>query len=221
MRLYQQLGDLDGQAWALHRLSMIALSRGNCVTADRLASLSVAMFRSIGQQSGVSGALYLVGDAAYLMHDYEQAQAAHTESLSVAQEAGKLSFATRRMIRLGQIAQARGAPTQAAVQIVEALRLARLVNDKWCITMALAALASAAAVLGKPMLAARLLAATDVLLTRSGARLWPVDHIEYERTMASVRTQLDETSFMAEWAAGRAHHLELVIDEAIAFAASV
>jgi predicted ATPase/DNA-binding XRE family transcriptional regulator len=219
--LDQQLGDLSGQAEVLNMLSMVALSRGDSATTDRLASQSVAMFRSIGQQLGVSGALYLVGDAAYLMHDYERAEAAHVESLSLAQEVGKLSFATRRMIRLGQIAQARGAPTQAAVQIVEALRLARLANDKWSITMALAGLASIANVLGNSTLAGRLLATTDALLTRSGARLWPVDHTEYERTMASVRTQLDESSFMAVWAVGRALHLEQMIEEAIAFMESV
>jgi hypothetical protein len=70
------------------------------------------------------------------------------------------------------------------------------------------------------MLASRLLAATDALLTRSGARLWPVDHTEYERTLAAVRAQLDQASFSSEWAAGRALRLELVIDEAIAFGAS-
>jgi len=87
--------------------------------------------------------------------------------------------------------------------------------------MALAALARAAVVLGDPRLAARLLAATDVLLTRSGVRLWPVDHIEYEHTMTSVRVQLDETSFISEWAAGQASRLEQMIEEAIAFVAPV
>ena len=87
--------------------------------------------------------------------------------------------------------------------------------------MALAALASVAAELGKPMLAARLLAATDAQLTRSGARLWPVDHIEYERTMIAVRAQLDQASFMAEWAAGRVLRLEQMIEQAITFAAPV
>jgi non-specific serine/threonine protein kinase len=221
VQLYQQFGDLDGQAEALNKLSMIALSRGDCLTTDRLASQSVAMFRSIGHQDGVSGALLLVGDAAYLMHDYKGAQAAYTEGLSLAQEAGRVRSVTRRMIRVGQVAQARGAPAQAAAQIVEALRLSRQANDKWGTTMALAALASTAVVLGNPLLAARLLAATEVLLTRSGARLWPVDHTEYERTMTLVRAQVDEATFRSEWAAGQAFCLEQMIEEAIAFVARV
>ena len=87
--------------------------------------------------------------------------------------------------------------------------------------MSLAGLANIAVELGDLMLAARLLAATDAWLTRSGARLWPVDHTEYERTMTSVRAQLDETSFKAEWTAGRALGLEQMIEEAIAFVESV
>jgi predicted ATPase len=221
LRLYQQLGDLGSQAWALNVLSMIALSRGDSVTTDRLASQSVALFRLIGQQVDATGPLLLVGDAAYLMHDYERAQAAYTESLSLAQEAGWLRSATYKMMRLGQIAQAKGAPAQAAAQVVEALCLFRQTNDKWGITMALAGLASTAVALAKPMLAARLLAATDALLTRSGARLWPVDRTEYDRTMMAVRAQLDEASFMAEWATGHALRLEQMIEEAIAFVAPV
>jgi hypothetical protein len=39
--------------------------------------------------------------------------------------------------------------------------------------------------------------------------------------MISVRAQLDETSCKAEWAGGRALHLEQLIEEAIAFVKSV
>jgi hypothetical protein len=71
------------------------------------------------------------------------------------------------------------------------------------------------------MQAARLLAATDAQLTRSGARLWPVDHIEYERTMTAVRVQLDQASFNSAWAAGRTLRLEQIIEEAISFGTAV
>jgi tetratricopeptide (TPR) repeat protein len=221
LQLHQQLGDLVMQAHNLNTLSLIASSRGDYAETDRLASQSVAIFRSLDQQVNVSGGLMFVGDAAYFIHDYERAQAAHTESLRLAQEGNSLLMVTREMIRLGQIAQARGAPAQAVAQIVEALHLSRQSNDKWAITMALAGLASAATMLGNPLLAARLLAATDALLTRSGARLWPVDHIEYEQTMTAVRAQLDQASFNSAWAAGRVLHLEQIIEEAITFAVPV
>lgn len=219
LRLYQELDDLDGQADTLNRLSMVALSCGDCVTTDQLASQSAEMFRLIGQQAKVSQALLLVGAAAYLMHDYERAQAAQTESLQIAQREGYVRGVPYRLIHLGQIAQTRGALAQAATQLIEALHLSSQINNRWGITMSLAALASVAAELGNPLLATRLLAATDVLLTRSGARLWPVDHAEYAHTMTAVRTQLDEPAFQAAWMAGRTLPLDQIIEEAIAFAA--
>jgi predicted ATPase/transcriptional regulator with XRE-family HTH domain len=217
LRLYQQIGDISRQADTLNKLSMVALSRGDYVTTDRLASQSAALFGSI--DSEIAGPLLLIGAAAYLMHDYERSQAVHTEGLRLVRETGRPRRAIYRMIQLAHIAQARGAPTQAVAQIIEALHLAMQANNRWGITMSLAGLASAAAALGNPMLAARLLAATDALLTRSGALLWPVERIEYERTMSAVRAQLDEAMFRSEWSAGRILSLDQIIEEAIAFSA--
>jgi len=220
LQLYQQLGDIGRQADTLNKLSMVALSRGDYMTTDRLASEGLALYRSIGQQVDSWDPLLLIGAAAYLMHDYERSQVVHTEGLRLVQAAGRPRSAIYRMIQLAHISQARGTPTQAAAQIVEALHLAKQANNRWGITMSLAGLASAAAALGNPTLAARLLAATDGLLTRSGALLWPVERIEYAQTMTAVRTQLDEAVFRSEWSAGHTLPLEQMIEEAIAFVAS-
>jgi hypothetical protein len=219
LRLYQQIGDIGKQAGTLNALSMVALSRGDYVTADRLASQSVTMFHSIGSELEVTGPLLLIGEAAYLMHNYERAGAAYTEGLHLAQEAGKARSATYRIIRIGRIALVKGASDQAANQIVNGLRLSRQTNNTWGVIMALNGLASVAVVLGNPTLATQLLAAIDALLTRSGARLWPVDRIEYERTMTAVRAQLDEAMFRSEWTSGHTLPLDQIMEEAIAFSA--
>ena len=221
LHLYQQLGDLDGQAGALNMLSMVASSRGDNETTYELASQSVALYRAAGSFGKASGPLWLLGDAAFCMQDYERAQAAQTESLLVAREAGSIRQAMYRILRLGTIALAQGAPRQAAAQIVEALRLAKQTNNKWALMMAFVGLANTAVKLDNPRLAARLLAATDVLLIRSGALLWPVDRIEYARAMTSVRAQLDDASFESEWADGHTLGLDTMIEEAISFGVSV
>lgn len=217
--LYQQIGHIGRQADTLNKLSMVALSRSDYVTTDRLASQSAALFRSIGSELEVWAPLLLIGEAAYLMHDYERAEAAYTESLRLAQEAGRFRSTTYRIIRLGRIALAKGASGQATTQIVKGLRLSRQTNNTWGVIMALNGLASVAVVLGNPTLATRLLAAIDALLTRSGVRLWPLDHVEYARTMTTVRTQIDEPAFQAAWSAGHTLPLDQIIEEAIAFSA--
>jgi predicted ATPase len=208
LRSYQELGDLEGQAAALNTLAMIALSGGDCGTTDRLASQSVALYRAIGRPHAAARPLLLVGDAAYLMQDYDRAQGAYREGMQLAQEVGAHVIIRRRVLRLGQVALARSGSARETSQIVDVLQLSMKVNDTWGITMALAALARAALLLDNAELATRLLAATDALLIRSGARLWPVDHRDYEQTRTSARTQLGEQLFGAEWAIGQGQSLE-------------
>ncbi|MBX2997894.1 MAG: AAA family ATPase [Caldilineaceae bacterium] len=217
LRLFQQIGDIGKQAGTLNALAMVALSRGDTVTTDRLASQSATLFRLIGLELEVTGSLLLIGDAAYLMHDYERAEAAYTEGLRLAQEGGKTRSAIYRIIRLGRIALVKGASDQAVTQVVKGLSLSRQTNNIWGVIMALAGLASVAVVLDNPTLATRLLAAIDALLTRFGTRLWPVDHAEYERTMTAVRAQIDEAMFKSEWTAGHTLALDQIIEEAMAF----
>jgi hypothetical protein len=61
---------------------------------------------------------------------------------------------------------------------------------------------------------ATLLGAVDALLGSSGLSLWPADRLDYDRNLTTARARLDEASFEAAWAAGRAMSME----EAIAYA---
>jgi predicted ATPase/DNA-binding XRE family transcriptional regulator len=221
LEIYRQLGDREREAGALNTLAMIALSRGDCVATDHLASQSLTLFRALSDTGGVAAALLLVGDAAYLSQDYTRSQFTYSESLQLAREIGSTRLIRRRMLRLGQIALATGATASGTAQVIEVLHASKQANDTWCFTMALAALASAALALGDPRLSMRLLAATDGLLTRSGARLWPVDHAEYERTDAAVRTRLDKAIQQAEWAIGLEKYPEQMIGEVAAHMGSV
>lgn len=212
LRGYQVLSDEAGQAETLNRLSMVALSYGDYVTTDRLTSQSIAIYRRLGSEEDATGPFLLAGEAAFLSHDYERAQIAYTESLRLANKAGWPRSAQYKMIRLGQIAQARGAPDQAVAQILAALRLASQINNKWAMIIAITGLANVAVTLDKPLLAVRLLAAVDRHLTRSGMRLWPVDNRQYDQAMTVVRAQLDEVSFEHEWTTGCTSSLEQLIE---------
>ncbi len=47
-----------------------------------------------------------------------------------------------------------------------------------------------------------------------GAAMWPADRLEYERSVAAVRSTLSEEAFAAAWAEGRA----MTLEQAIAYA---
>ncbi|NTU80784.1 MAG: hypothetical protein HGA45_15635 [Chloroflexales bacterium] len=215
LRIFQELGDLEGQASALNTLAMVAISGGDCGTTDRLASQSVALYRASGRPHDAARPLMLVGEAAYLLQDYDRAEEAFREGLQLGQEVGIQLIIRRRLLRLGQLALARSGSARETFQLVEVLQLCMKVNDTWGITMALAALARAALLLDNAVLATRLLAAADALLIRSGTHLWPVDHIDYERTRTAARTQLGERLFGAEWALGQGQSLEQTLHQEV------
>jgi predicted ATPase len=221
LSLYQELGDKDGQAWALNVLAMIASARGDYALTERLSSQSAALYDALGDNEGLSRALLLLGDSAHLTGNYEHAYTTYSEGLRLSRQSGKQRQVTRRLIRLGQIAQAQGYPMQAAPYFTEALELSKQARDKLSIAMVFAAMAGVADALGSPLSAVRLLAATDALVASLGRKLWPVDNSDYERTLTSVRTQLDTETFDAAWSKGQATQLDQMIAEALVLSRGV
>jgi predicted neutral ceramidase superfamily lipid hydrolase len=70
---------------------------------------------------------------------------------------------------------------------------------------------------GQPKRAAWLFGAAEALRETSGASIPPVDRADYDRILAAVRAQLDEQTFAAAWAEGRA----MTLEQAIAYALEV
>ena len=89
-------------------------------------------------------------------------------------------------------------------------------RDKRGVADSLVGLAGVTGNTGQLEQAARLFGAAETLYEDSVVRLEYSDQIEYDRNVAIVRAQLDEATFAAAWAAGRAMTLEQAVDEALA-----
>jgi hypothetical protein len=68
---------------------------------------------------------------------------------------------------------------------------------------------------GQPERAAQLFGTTAALFEVFDPHMDPTDRADYERAVAVTRAQLDEATFAAAWAAGRAITLEQVIVAAL------
>lgn len=77
-----------------------------------------------------------------------------------------------------------------------------------CIPHVLAMSAGPVASQGNPQKAARCLGASEALLAIMGLGLQTIDQFEIERYVAAVKEQIDEATFEAAWAEGRAMSLE-------------
>jgi hypothetical protein len=76
-------------------------------------------------------------------------------------------------------------------------------------------LASLAAALDQHELVARLLGATE-MVNEAGARLLPIERINYNRLADSARASLGAAAFDVAWAQGRALTFEPAAEEAVA-----
>ena len=117
--------------------------------------------------------------------------------------------------RLGTLALRQGQLSCAAKHLAESLVLAQEMRRNMTIILSLAGLADLAGVLGQALLAARLCGMVAALRDAARYVMDRADQMNYERTVATARAQLEATTFEAAWAAGRAMTLEQAVAEAL------
>jgi hypothetical protein len=89
-------------------------------------------------------------------------------------------------------------------------------GDKRTVAKSLVLLAEVAAARGQLEQAARWFGAGSALRDALGARRWPSEAGDYERSLAAVCLGLGERAFVAAWEEGRTMPLEQAIEEACA-----
>jgi non-specific serine/threonine protein kinase len=103
---------------------------------------------------------------------------------------------------------------RAEALVREGLALLWELESKYFVNFGLEVSAGPAAAKGQPERAARLLGAAEALREAMGLGLQPADQFEIDRYEAAAREQLDEATFEAAWAEGRA----MTLEEAVAYA---
>jgi hypothetical protein len=116
---------------------------------------------------------------------------------------------------LGYVALHQGDNRQAAAHFMESLALRQTLGSNLWMAECLVGMASVVVVQGQGEQAARLFGAVQDVLESSGAMLSPADRNEYERNVLAARAKLDETTFAAAWAQGRAMTLEQAVATAL------
>lgn len=224
--LYRELQDPDGIAEAIYYLADTAALQGDAVAtralfaearsfmADNLTSL-----RSLGDQWNIARALNMLGELARVEGDYAAARLFYDESLLIRRELGDQRGMAVSLFNLGFVAHHDDDYQQAATFFEESLSLFQKLESWRGVVDCLLGLAGVAVSAGQPERAARLFGATEAVreAIHVGSVLSYPDRLEYDRYIAAVRAQLDETAFTAAWAEGR----ELTLEQAIEYALSV
>lgn len=213
LALARDLGDRLQMAWALAFLSYIVI--GEPQAALPLVEESLALFHELHHPPGIAQALTVIGEIARYYGDDERAKHAYEECLTILKQTGE----TRRIGFLYQnlafIALHEGDAERARDLALQALQIARAMNNRLGQAKSLPILAGTLGAVGQAQRAARLLGASESALERLGAFYEPNDQPEIDGIIAAVRVQLDETTFQMAWEEGRKLLLEQAVAQAI------
>ncbi|HEX6290497.1 MAG TPA: tetratricopeptide repeat protein [Herpetosiphonaceae bacterium] len=201
--LFRQIHDKYGMASTLHYMGMAVLNEGDDERAAPLIDKSLALFQELDHKIGIAMALNFQGRSALFRGAHAHASRLLEESLALLQKVGNKSGIARSLTYLGRIALSNGDHQRAERLLEESLHLFREVGDREGIATALEGLAGLAGARGQVVRAAQLAGAAEALRDAISAPPQPADRPYYEQMIASVRTQMDESSFTAAWASGR------------------
>jgi hypothetical protein len=108
-----------------------------------------------------------------------------------------------------------GRVEEARAHLREALAWHQKIGHVGEISRGVAEWAGLALFCGQPERAARLLGAAEAIWEANDLLLTPLTEIIFEDNVTTVRAQLDEASFAAAWAEGRAMTLEQAVEYAL------
>ena len=215
LALFRELGERWPIALSLRALGDDELYLNACERAVPLLEESLQLFRELGDQFWYGDALLCLGYAARLQGDDARAAACYAESLALFRDLRHVWGIAGTQLALGWLAQAQGDAPRAAACFAESLVRYQELGHREGISLCLAGSAGAAGSLGQPVRAAQLFGAAEGLRVRIGALAQPIERAVYAESVASVRAQLNQATFAAAWAEGRALTMEQAIAEAL------
>jgi predicted ATPase/class 3 adenylate cyclase len=211
--LYGELGDKSGAAFALANLGWAALHgdyRGRVPAFVREAE--ALMQEDIDDHArailGIVRASATIGQG-----DLDSAVSQLEEGLALCRELGDRRSTAMALFVLGVTELRRGDLERGATLLEEGAQISRELGDRLGAPYFAEGLAKMSAMRSRPVRAARLWGAAEALREQMGVSLSKFDRAnsDYDRDLALVRSSLDEATFEAAWAEGRAMSFEQAV----------
>lgn len=218
LALAHEIGDKSFIAVSRYHLGQISWSQGEYEQAARLYEEALILFRGLEGNVRVAMTLRGLGDVALAQGERERAAKLYEEVLALGRnmEEGKFTIANA-LFGLGRVAQVRSDLTSARTAHQEALALWCELHERWDIAASLDALAAVAVGQGQVQQAARLFGAAATLYELIRWMQAPFEQDMHEHAVATVRSQLDESTFISSWAEGAAMTLDQAVQRALRF----
>lgn len=210
LSLYRKLEDKHGIATALRALGIAAHNQENLDLACSSCEHSAEIFRELGDRGCLI--LSLAALARQLQHlgELQKAFDVIQEVRQILDGVEKELVATSVFDVFGRIAFAMGNLSEAQRQFRDGLAFQQEGKDVHFVPSLLEGLAG----LIEPQDAIRLLGAAAIMREKTNVPLMRIEQGEYERTIAALKSRVNDADFRSLWEEG----LAMTVDEAILFA---
>lgn len=215
LALSRELGDTAYKAEALYVLGLTALVRIDLERASAVFKEAAALQRELGDTVGLAHTVQGLGIVEIGRRDFVRAQELHEQSLALAREAGD-DFGIMFALALGALAAlGQGEHAQGQALWAEGLEVSRMAGMVHGVVFHLQISAVSAGAQGQPVRLARLWGAAEVLSETIGVTLYPIERRFHGPYIDAARTQLNEATWEAALAEGRAMSAERAVEYAL------
>ena len=213
LALHRQLGDASGATYSIYMLGTIATEESDWARAQPLFEESLRAFRELGDEHYTLLATDALAWTYGELGDRERRRALHEEVLHRARAQSNEVVVALQLDQLAKFALDQGRAQDALGMLKESLRIYRDLDIRGGIAENLCHFADVLVAEGRAEMAARLLSRVEVLGEEVGGVPSWVGEMN-EKTLTTIRAQLDEAAFAEAWERGQA----LSVDEAVALA---
>jgi predicted ATPase/class 3 adenylate cyclase len=214
LELHRTIGDEWGAAYSRFMLGNAASNERDLETAQQLLDESVRRFRELGDENYALTAAFNLAIVIEDLGDRERARTLHEDILSGARRLKNEQLEAHSLTQLAMIFFAEDRLQEASSTLKQALRIFQDLRNLLEIAINLGRFAAIFAQEGRVATAARLLSRSEALTEEIGSSVPPWATTRNERTVTTIRSQLDEADFAEASDEGRG----LTVDEAVALA---
>jgi predicted ATPase/DNA-binding SARP family transcriptional activator/DNA-binding CsgD family transcriptional regulator len=182
---------------------------------EELLEEGIVLCRKLGYVTTLTRHLSSLGYSVLFEGDYERGAALCEEAAALLRERGYLGGLEGILGNLGWARLLQSDNERARISYRESLTLCKELGNKLDASDSLEGLACISAAEGAGERAARLFGAGEALREAVGFAQLPAEAALREPYLATVRSQLDEASWRAAWAEGRAMSMEQAIEYAL------
>jgi DNA-binding CsgD family transcriptional regulator/tetratricopeptide (TPR) repeat protein len=217
IRLFRELDDKLGTAYALSNAGFAALGQGLPQKAITLTEEAVDLFLAVDEKWGAAIELCFLAVAWRDQGDHERAKLLAERGLALSRQVGERQTITAALYTLATLAQAERNHERARELYGEGLKVSAELGNESDVAHCLEGLASIAASEGTIARAARLWGAAEALLEEieAGVHTYVPDRSLHRRQVAAARSQLSEEAFEEAWGDGRTMTSKQAIEYAL------